>query len=161
MVAPPSPIPHPGNAQAQEDLYEEAPQVPSAGFPASPQSNACEHLGIIPGSNTTQCYHDHTIDVPPQNHGEYSALWHVYMVVCLYNQPSFSSGSSACTSEAVSGTLVTGGVATLYLASTVTIDGTQTPLTSVSAIEAAESAGVVTIIDTGVTFICPVQAYKG
>ena len=49
----------------------------------------------------------------------------------------------------------------VHLASVVTVGGAQTPLTSVSAIEAAESAGVVTIIDTGVTFICPVQAYKG
>ena len=161
MVVPRAPIPHPANSQSWEDLYEEAPQVPTAGFPTSPQSNACDHLGIVLGTNSTQCYHDHTIDVPPQNHGEYSAVWHVYLVVCLNNQPSYSSGSNSCTSETVSGVGFSGVPTTLNLASVVTIGGTQTPLTSVSAFEAAESAGVVSIIDTGVTFVCPVQAYKG
>lgn len=161
MVVPRSPIPLPANSHSWEDLYEEAPQMPTAGFPTSPQSNACDHLGIIPGTNSTQCYHDHTIDVPPQNHGEYSAVWHVYLVVCLNNQPSYNAGSNSCTSQTVSGIGLSGAPTTLNLASVVTISGTQTPLTSVSSIEAAETAGIVTIIDTGVTFVCPVQAYKG
>ncbi len=160
MVAPPSPTPHKGAPQAQEDFYEEAPQVPSAGLPISPQSDACEHLGFITGTNTTQCYHDHTLDTVPGDPG-YRALWHVYLVVCFGNQPSFSSGSSSCTSQARTGQVAPGVTVTWYLASTVVVAGTTTPLTSGSAIDAAVSAGVVTLLDTGVTFICPVQAYTG
>ncbi len=160
MVAPPSPEPHPGAAQAQEDFYEEAPQVPTSGWPASPQSQDCTHLGIAPGTNSTACYHDHTLNTVPGDVG-YRGLWHVYLVLCLYNQPSASVGSSSCTAETVSGTLLSGGSATLNLASTVVINGTSTPLTSGAAIQAAVDAGVVTIFDTGVTFICPVQPYSG
>ncbi len=160
MVAPPSPIPHPGAAQGQEDFYEEAPQVPSAGFPFSPQSSDCTHIGIVPGTNSAPCYHDHTLDTVPGQVG-YTGLWHVYLVVCLYDQPSVTVGNSSCTSESVSGDLLSGGFATLNLASTVVIDGSPTPLTSGPAVDAAVAAGVVTIIDTGVTFICPVQLFSG
>jgi hypothetical protein len=41
------------------------------------------------------------------------------------------------------------------------VSGAPTPLTSDAAVDAANSAGVVTIIDTGVTFICPVQPFSG
>ncbi len=161
MVAPPSPLPHPGANQAQETFYEEAPQVPSAGLPTSPQSNACEHLGIIPGSNTTPCFHDHTITVTPGTQGGFGALWHVILVVCLGNAPSATVGASSCTSETVSGASFGGGSSTLHLASAVMVSGALTPLTSAAAVDAAESAGVVTEIDTGVTFICPVQPFNG
>ncbi len=161
MVAPPSPLPHPGASQAQETFFEEAPQVPDAGFPISPQSDACEHLGIIPGTNTTPCFHDHTIAVTPGTHGGFGALWHVFIVVCLGNAASAMVGTSSCTSKTVSGTSFGGGTSTLHLASTVKVSGTLTPLTSDTAVDAANSAGIVTIIDTGVTFICPVQPFSG
>ncbi len=160
MVAPPSPIPHPGAAQGQETFYEEAPQVPSAGFPFSPQSTDCSHLGIVPGTNSVPCYHDHTLDTVPGQVG-YTGLWHVYLVVCLYNQASVTVGSSSCNSETISGDLFSGSPVTLHLAASVVINGTSTPLTSGPAVDAAEAAGVVTIVDTGVTFICPVQLYAG
>ena len=162
MVAPPSPLPLAGATQAQETFYEEAPQVPDQGFPTSPQSNACEHLGIIPGTNTTPCWHDHTIAVTPGAQGGFGALWHVFIVVCLGNAASATVGTSSCTSEAVSG-IPFGGttLTTLHLAATVMVSGAPTPLTSDAAVDAAKSAGVVTIIDTGVTFICPVQPFNG
>ncbi len=160
MVAPPSPEPHPGAAQAQEDFFEEAPQVPSSGSPISPQSTDCTHLGFVPGTTSATCYHDHTLNTVPGDVG-YRGLWHVYLVLCLGNQPSATVGSSSCTAETISGTLLSGGSATLNLASTVVINGTPTPLTSGAAVQAAVSAGVVTIFDTGVTFICPVQPYSG
>ncbi len=160
MVAPPSPLPHPGAAQGQEDFFEEAPQVPSEGFPASPQSQDCTHLGIVPGTNSAPCYHDHTLNTVPGDAG-YTGLWHVYLVLCLHNQPSATVGSSSCTAETVSGTLLSGGSVTLNLASTVVVNGTPTPLTSGAAVQAAVTAGIVTIFDTGVTFICPVQPYSG
>lgn len=160
MVAPPSPEPHPGAPQAQEDFFEEAPQVPSAGLPISPQSSDCTHLGIVPGTNSVPCLHDHTLNTVPGDVG-YRGLWHVYLVVCLYNQPSATVGSSSCSSETISGTLLAGGSVTLNLASVIVINGTPTPLTSGAAVNAAVGAGVVTLIDTGVTFICPVQPYSG
>ncbi len=160
MVAPPSPEPHPGAAQAQEDFFEEAPQASSSGWPISPQSTDCTHLGIVPGTNSATCYHDHTLNTVPGDVG-YRGLWHVYLVLCLYNQPSVTVGSSSCTSESISGTLLSGGSITLHLASVVVINGTPTPLTSGAAVHAAADAGVVTIFDTGVTFICPVQPYSG
>ncbi len=160
MVAPPSPLPHPGANQAQETFYEEAPQAAAVGFPTSPQSDACEHLGIIPGSNTTPCLHDHTITVTPGTHGGFGVLWHVFLVVCLGNAPMATVGTSSCTSKTVSGTSFTGGTSTLHLASTVMVSGTLTPLTSDAAVDMAKAAGIVTIIDTGVTFICPVQSFS-
>ena len=160
MVAPPSPLPHPGASQAQETFYEEAPQVPTAGFSTSPQSDACEHLGIVPGSNTTPCFHDHTIAVTPGTHGGFGALWHVFLVVCLGNAPTATVGTSSCTSKTVTGTSFAGGATTLHLASAVKISGALTPLTSDTEVNAANSAGIVTIIDTGVTFICPVQPFR-
>ncbi len=160
MVAPPSPEPHPGAPQAQEDFYEEAPQAASSGWPISPQSQDCTHLGIVPGTNSVPCLHDHTLDTVPGDPG-YRGLWHVYLVLCQYNQPSVTVGNSSCTAETVSGALLSGGNATLNLASTVIVNGTLTPLTSGAAVDAAVSAGVVMLFDTGVTFICPVQPYSG
>lgn len=160
MVAPPSPLPHPGDSHGQEDFYETAPQMPSAGFPVSPQSDHCDHIGIDPAQAHSPCLHDHTLGSVPGDVG-YRALWHVYLVLCLHDQPSVIVGDSSCTAETVTGTLLGGGSATLNLASGVNVHGTPTPLTSDAAISSAVSAGVVTIFDTGVTFICPVQAFSG
>ena len=85
----------------------------------------------------------------------------MFLVLCPNNEPSVTVGSSSCTAEAVSDTLFYGASAALNLASTVVISGTPTPLTSGPAVEAAVNAGVVTLVDTGVTFICPVQPYSG
>ncbi len=160
MVAPPSPLPHPGASQAQEDFFEEAPQAPSAGFPTSPQSDACDHLGIIPGTSTS-CFHDHTLGSTPGTPG-FTALWHVFLVVCLGNSPSASVGGSSCTAGPVTGVPFGGSSPiTLNLAGSVVIDGVPTPLTSAAAVGSAEAAGVVSTIDTGVTFICPVQPFSG
>ncbi len=150
---PPAKFPSPANVMAHENFYEAAPQVPSLGSPKSPQSDACDHLGfVVP---TTGCLHDHIIPVQAGNAGTFGVVWHVFLVVCAGN------AGSACTAETLSGTLFTGGSATFALAQIVTVGGSPLPLTSVSAIEAAETAGVVTEIDTGVTFICPIQPFGG
>ncbi len=160
MVAPPSPIPHPGATQGQEDFYEEAPQGVGTSFPVSPQSNDCSHLGINPFLPHSDCSHDHTLGSVPGDTG-FRALWHVFLVVCLNNAVSASTDHGTCTSKTVTGTFFGDGPALLHLASSVTIDGTPTPLTSEVAITSAFNAGLVTIIDTHVTFICPVQAFRG
>lgn len=172
MIAPPSPIPHPGAPQGQEDFYEEAPQVPSSGFPASPQQDACDHLGLDPALTHTPCLHDHTLGSVPGQPG-FRALWHVYLVLCgpigvtpgVLGKTSYTaSAGNSCNAESVTGHLlgVPGEpVVTLNIASSVWIGGTLTPLTSASAVESAASAGTVTIFDTGTTFICPVQLYSG
>ncbi len=158
MLAPPSPLPHLGATQAQQEFYEEAPQVPSVGSPISPQSDHCYHIGIIPGTNTDPCLHDRTIPVPPGDNRDFSALWHVFLAVCLGNAASATVGSSPCTAGPVTGQLFgTTGLTTLNLASSIVIGGTPTPLISAAAVEAAESAGIVAIIDIHVTLICPVQ----
>ncbi len=168
LLAPPSPLPHPGASQGQEDFFEEAPQCatstgpgcPAFGSPASPQSDACDHLGIIPGTSAS-CSHDHTLGSTPGTPG-FRALWHVFLVVCLSNAPSATSGSSSCTAGPVTGVPFGGSSPiTLNLAGSVVIDGTATPLTSAAAVQSAEAAGVVSTIDTFVTFICPVQPFSG
>ncbi len=167
MVAPPSPIPHQGASQGQEDFYEEAPQGVGTTFPASPQSDACEHLGIDPSLAHSPCFHDHTLGSVPGDTG-FRALWHVFLVVCTggtfpnIGASSVTVGSSSCTSGPVTGHFFGGGPAvTLNLAKTVVLNGTPTPLTSGGAVEAAVAAGVVVAVDTGETFICPVQAFSG
>jgi hypothetical protein len=154
LVAPPSPLPMPSNMLSTEPFYELAPQIPSAGLPTSPQSFACEHLGIIPGTNSVPCAHDHVIPAPPGNAGAFNANWHVFLVLC--SPTGVSSG--ACTPEVVSGTLFTGQQVSLPLAQSVTLPGTSTPtpLTSVPLIQSALSSGAVIKVDTGVVFICTI-----
>ncbi len=155
MIAPPARFPIPANMMAHEDFYEEAPQHPGMGFPSSPQSSDCEHLGLA--STTTTCHHDHTVPIPNGNHGGFTVVWHVFLVLCVGNAASVTLGSNSCVAETVSGTLLGGGSVTLNLAQTVIVGGSTVPLTSDSAVEAASAAGIVTIFDSGVTFICPIQ----
>ncbi len=137
LAAPPASFPIPSNGMAQRELYEMAPQT------ATPQSTLGEHLGFQGASIA----HDHTIPVPPGNHGEFSANWHVLVLLkntgtCagLVNPTAYfaagPSGVSAC--------LATNGVG-------------GAPLTSVDNIEAAETAGMIVEFDTTVVFICPIQ----
>jgi len=152
---PPAKFFNPANDLAHEEFFEAAPQVPGMGFPASPQSSACDHLTIAtvtPSSGS--CSHDHIIPVPPGNVGDFRAVWHVFLVLC--STGSSATGRNACVPQTVTGTTFFGTVATFKLAGAVTIGGTLVPLTSVSAIEAAETAGLVTTFDTTIVFICPI-----
>lgn len=162
MIAPPSRFPMPTNPNGQEDFYELAPQVPSLAFPSSPQSNDCTHLGIIPGTNNIPCWHDHVVPAPAHNQGSFSAVWHVYLILCTPDGIS----NHYCTPEVVSGTLLTGGSVTLPLVMNATNPNTGTPLgplTSTTAINnalnlinPATNQPIMVEVDTGVSFVCTV-----
>jgi hypothetical protein len=86
--------------------------------------------------------HDHVVrDVPAQNHGAYSVLLRGFFVLC--SEQGIVSG--AC----VPYMAVIEGLGTLPLATTVNGQS----LTSVQPIEAAADAGLVTLFDTGATFL--------
>ena len=71
--------------QAQADFYEVVYPIgwQSLGIPA-PQCNPCDHEGN--GIDFTD-FHDHILDSVPASpgHGEFSPLWHVFVVVPAYN----------------------------------------------------------------------------
>jgi hypothetical protein len=76
--------------QAQADFYEVVyPFDPATGqeltayWPSTPQCNPCDHVG---DGITPDDFHDHILDSQPSNpgHGEYNALWRVFVVVPNY-----------------------------------------------------------------------------
>jgi len=76
--------------KAQADLYEVIyPFDPATGtelsgsWPDTPQCDPCDHTG---NGDTPDDYHDHVLDSQPSNpgHGEYNALWHVYLIMPNY-----------------------------------------------------------------------------
>jgi hypothetical protein len=78
--------------RAQADIYEVVyPFNPATGqeltdyWPSDPQCDPCDHLadGITPDD-----FHDHVLDSEPSNpgHGEYNALWHVYVIMPNYTE---------------------------------------------------------------------------
>jgi hypothetical protein len=74
--------------QAQADLYEVVYPIGWESMNVgNPQCNPCDHEGN--GIDFTD-YHDHVIDSVPSSpgHGEYRALWHVYVVLPAYNHDS-------------------------------------------------------------------------
>jgi len=75
---------------AQADFYEVVyPFDPTTGqelpnfWPSTPQCNPCDHQG---NGVTPDDFHDHVLDSQPSNpgHGEYNALWHVYLIMPNY-----------------------------------------------------------------------------
>jgi len=76
--------------QAQADIYQVVyPFDPATGqeltdsWPNMPQCNPCDHLG---DGITPDDFHDHVLDSEPSNpgHGEYNALWRVYLIMPNY-----------------------------------------------------------------------------
>lgn len=76
--------------KAQADLYEVVyPFDPATGqelpneWPGAPQCNPCDHQG---NGITPDDFHDHVLDSQPSNpgHGEYTALWHVWVIMPNY-----------------------------------------------------------------------------
>jgi hypothetical protein len=76
--------------QAQADFYEVVyPFDPATGqelpglWPSDPQCNPCDHQG---NGITPDDFHDHVLDSEPSNpgHGEYNALWRVYLIMPNY-----------------------------------------------------------------------------
>ena len=100
---------------------------------ANPQCNPCDHEGN--GIDPTD-FHDHILDSIPSDpgHGEYNALWHVFVVLPYY--PSL--GGSHTQAE----------VNAYYKANL--------PITSEADVDAAIAGGWAKEVDTGFYFICAV-----
>ncbi len=89
-------VPNVAPLQAQADLYEVVYPIGWSGAP--PQCNPCDHEGN--GIDFTD-FHDHILDSMPSSpgHGEFSPLWHVFVVVPAY---SFLTGGDPSADGAVS-----------------------------------------------------------
>jgi len=78
-------VPNKAPLQAQADFYEVVYPIgwESLGI-GSPQCAPCDHEGN--GIDFTD-FHDHILDSMPSSpgHGEYSPLWHVFLVLPAYN----------------------------------------------------------------------------
>jgi hypothetical protein len=82
-------VPNHAPSQAQADFYEVVYPIGWQGLGiGTPQCNPCDHEGN--GIDFTD-FHDHILDSMPANpgHGEFSPLWHVFVVLPNY---SFLSG---------------------------------------------------------------------
>ena len=78
-------VPNKAPLQAQADFYEVVYPVDwQARGLSAPQCNPCDHEGN--GIDFTD-FHDHILDSMPGNpgHGEYTPLWHVFVVIPAYN----------------------------------------------------------------------------
>ncbi len=121
--------PKPSNAPT-DNFYVMAPQT---GTPQGPLPFA----------------HDHVIgDVPPQNHGDYSVLYHGFFVLC--SAQGISSGGCVPTPTSIP------GLGTLPFATTVNGQ----PLTSVDPIESPANSGLLTLFDTGGLLIGTINARR-
>jgi len=92
-------VPNHAPPQAQADLYQVVYPIDWAqrGLP-TPQCAPCDHGGD--GTDFTD-FHDHVLDSMPGDpgHGEFRALWHVYVVLPAY---SFLTGGNPANDNAVS-----------------------------------------------------------
>jgi hypothetical protein len=84
-------VPQNPTQHAQADFYEVVyPFDPATGqelmsyWPSDPQCSPCDHQG---NGITPDDFHDHVLDSQPSNpgHGEYNALWAVYLIMPNYN----------------------------------------------------------------------------
>lgn len=78
-------VPNHAPLQAQADFYQVVYPVDwQARGLNPPQCNPCDHQGN--GIDFTD-FHDHVLDSIPSNpgHGEFSPLWHVFLVIPAYN----------------------------------------------------------------------------
>ena len=79
-------VPNHAPEGAQADLYEVVYPIGWENLNVPPpQCNPCDHQGN--GIDFTD-YHDHILDSIPSSpgHGEYSPLWHVWVIVPAYGQ---------------------------------------------------------------------------
>jgi hypothetical protein len=113
---------------------------------AVPSDKVDSFYVVAPQTDTAQGTlpfpHDHTVrDVPRQNHGTYSVHLRGFFVLC--SAEGIASGACVATMTSFP------GLGTVPLARTV--DGQM--LTSVEPIEAAATAGLVTLLDTGAVLV--------
>ena len=113
-------------AHAAADLYAVFYPANHALWPAPPLCNPCDHPGP-PGDPRN--YHDHVLDSIPSDpgHGEFNALWHVFLIRPANSLPATQAAYAA-----------------------------RLPMTSEAAVDAAIAAGVAQEIDTGGYFLCSI-----
>jgi hypothetical protein len=109
-------------AHAAADLYAVIYPANHALWPSPPQCNPCVHNG-------NPIYHDHVLDSIPSDpgHGEFNALWHVFVIRPANSLPATQAAYAA-----------------------------RLPMTSEAAVDAAIAAGVAQEIDTGGYFLCSI-----
>ena len=109
-------------AHAAADLYAVIYPADHALWPAPPLCNPCVHNG-------NPIYHDHVLDSIPSDpgHGEFNALWHVFLIRPANSLPATQAAYAA-----------------------------RLPMTSEAAVDAAVAAGVAQEIDTGSYFLCSI-----
>jgi hypothetical protein len=111
---------------ASADFYQVVYPTDTALWPSPPQCNPCDHQGN--GIDPTD-FHDHVLDSIPgrPGHGEFSPLWHVFLIVPADPSPAGQAAYAA-----------------------------MLPMTSEAAVDAAVDAGVAQEIDTQFYFLCSV-----
>jgi hypothetical protein len=109
-------------AHAAADLYAVIYPADQALWPSPPQCNPCVHNG-------NPIFHDHVLDSIPSDpgHGEFNALWHVFVIRPANALPATQAAYAA-----------------------------RLPMTSEAAVDAAIAAGVAQEIDTGGYFLCSI-----
>jgi len=109
-------------AHAAADLYAVIYPTDHALWPSPPLCNPCVHNG-------NPIYHDHVLDSIPSDpgHGEFNALWHVFVIRPANSLPATQAAYAA-----------------------------RLPMTSEAAVDAAIAAGVAQEIDTGGYFLCSI-----
>ncbi len=132
MLIPKDPVPAAG--ASQEELF-----VIGAVNINSPQS---------PGHGNLIGPHDHVIPIPPHNGGEFSAIWHVNLVV-----PGPNANANNIKTRHVSPP----GIDLVYAAD---LGSGIVNLTSVEKIERAEQLGLITEVPIPVVFVCPIIGPK-
>jgi hypothetical protein len=113
-------------AHAAADLYAVIYPANQALWPSPPLCNPCDHPGA-PGDPRN--FHDHVLDSIPSDpgHGEFNALWHVFVIRPANSLPATQVAYAA-----------------------------RLPMTSEAAVDAAIAAGVAQEIDTQSYFICSI-----
>lgn len=126
-------VPNHAPLAAQADFYEVVYPIGWAG--SAPQCNPCDHVGD--GIDFTD-FHDHILDSIPSSpgHGEFSPLWHVFVIVPAY---SFFTGGNPANDAAISAAY-----------------GAFLPTTSEAAVDALLDSGLAIEIDTHFYFLCAV-----
>jgi len=109
-------------AHAAADLYAVIYPADHALWPSPPLCDPCVHNG-------NPIYHDHVLDSIPSDpgHGEFNALWHVFLIRPANSLPATQAAYAA-----------------------------RLPMTSEAAVDAAVAAGVAQEIDTGTYFLCSI-----
>jgi hypothetical protein len=111
---------------AAADLYAVIYPPNHALWPSPPQCNPCDHNG---NGDDLPDFHDHVLDSIPGSpgHGEFNALWHVFVILPADFSPATQAAYAA-----------------------------RLPMTSEAAVDAAIAAGVAREVDTGGYFLCSI-----